>query len=657
MDCVIISEDENWAQQLEAKLQDANVESCQRNTVDHSVTEETLFLIDSADRTPDIADYGKRIILFTDQPNPHDVMQLPRSNAAQWLLNHLGLNNTGFPVALNSQTTEGQLLVDTQGKILAANDALSACLSGLESNWLGESIAHIFPELTDKPTYPIRRHLQKLCEQNQPCCGQVLQAQNASGRTRYLEVCASRRPGERFLLTCRDVTQRTSSHKAMRQKARYDALTGLANRQLLMERLRMALARSKRFKRTLAVLYIDLDHFKQINDTWGHAAGDAVLQEASTRMKDTVREIDTVARLGGDEFVIIIEDLKDHRDAAAVAEHIITQMHRTIHWQNHEFNIGSSIGISLSEQCDDANQLLENADLALYRAKNQGRDNFEFCTSELSAQARYKLVLQEGLKNALEDKQLQLYFQPIASAHNHSILGAEVLLRWLHPKVGMVSPKDFIPLLEQTGLIIPIGRWIITEACETWQKWKQDQLIPLDAVLTLNISDCQFHSNSLIEVLTDCVRELNIEPNTLAVEISESLLSAENADLQHAFLELKELGIAVIMDDFGIGHTSLHSLAKYNLSAIKLERPLLKSLGGVSSSLKAFVEFAHSLELKTIAEGVDDAELENTLKQSDIDAYQGFSFAKPMACGEFVKFMKAYNSKNASFEENLKIFA
>lgn len=655
MDCVIISEDENWAQQLEAKLSGANVLNCRHPHTSQSITENTLFLIDSADRSPDIADYGKRIILFTDDPNPHEVMQLPRSNGAQWLLNHLGLNNNGLPVALNSQTTEGQLLVDLKGKVLAANEALTECLAGNESDWLDSDINSIFPELIDKPTYPIRRHLQRLCVQNQPCCGQVLEAQNINGRQRYLEVCARQMPGERFLLTCRDVTQRTSSHKAMRQKARYDALTGLANRQLLMDRLRMALARSKRFKRQLAVMYIDLDHFKQINDTWGHAAGDAVLREASERMKETVREIDTVARLGGDEFVILIEDLKDHRDAAGIAEHLLEKLQQTFHWQQHEFNIGGSIGIAISSEQEDANQLLEKSDLALYRAKNQGRNTFEFCTSELSAQARYKLVLQEGLKHALEDNQLQLYFQPIASAKDGKVTGAEVLLRWLHPKVGMVSPKDFIPLLEQTGLIIPIGSWIIRQACQQWQCWREQDLLDQKAVMTLNISNCQFHSQQLLDVLQDCIQLHQIPAATLALEVSETLLLSDNQDLKHAFNKIRQLGVAIIMDDFGIGSTSLHSLAGCNLTGIKIERPLLDTLTSLDKqrSLKAFISFAHSLGLQVIAEGIDQPELAKLCEKTNMDAYQGYTYAAPMACTEFADFLKASSSINSEH----KLFA
>ena len=647
MDCVIISEDENWAQQLEAKLNGANVLNCRHPNTSQSITENTLFLIDSADRSPDIADYGKRIILFTDDPNPHEVMQLPRSNGAQWLLNHLGLNNNGLPVALSSQTTEGQLLVDMRGKVLAANEALTECLAGNETDWLDCDISSIFPELTDKPTYPIRRHLQRLCVQNQPCCGQVLEAQNINGRQRYLEVCARQMPGERFLLTCRDVTQRTSSHKAMRQKARYDALTGLANRQLLMDRLRMALARSKRFERQLAVMYIDLDHFKQINDTWGHAAGDAVLREASQRMKDTVREIDTVARLGGDEFVILIEDLKDHRDAAGIAEHLLEKLQQTFHWQNHEFNIGGSIGIAISSDQEDANQLLEKADLALYRAKNQGRNTFEFCTSELSAQARYKLVLQEGLKHALADDQLQLYFQPIASAKDGKVTGAEVQLRWLHPKVGMVSPKDFIPLLEQTGLIIPIGSWIIRQACQQWQGWQQQQLLDDKAVMTLNISNCQFHSQQLLDVLQDCIEQYQIAPSTLALEVSETLLLSDNQDLKHAFQKIRTLGVAIIMDDFGMGSTSFHSLAAFNLTGIKIERPLLDTLTSLDKqrSLKAFIGFAHSLNLEVIAEGIDQPELASLCQKTNMDAYQGYIYAAPMAGREFEAFLQESSSQ------------
>jgi diguanylate cyclase (GGDEF)-like protein len=656
MDCIIISEDDEWAQQLEAKLSQANIQVARHSSKSYPTTEGTLYLVDAIGRQPDIADCGKRILLFTDQPNEQNILQLPRTHASRWLLNHLGIGYQGLPLTLGASCTEGQIIVNDQGCILSINDAMAACLSGLVEQWQNTPLAQIFPELTEKANYPIRRQLNKLCQQDQPCSGQLLAAKNSLGRNRHLEVCVSKLVGGRFLLNCRDVTQRTSSHNAMRHKARFDALTGLANRQLLMDRLRMALARSKRFQRKLAVMYIDLDHFKPINDTWGHAAGDAILREASLRMKDAVREIDTVARLGGDEFVIVIEDLKDHRDAGVIAKHILNALAKVFCWQQHEFYIGCSIGISISSNDkEDANSLIGKADLALYRAKNKGRQRFEFCTPELTAQARYKLVLQDGLQQALQEDQLQLYFQPIASTENNQIEGAEVLLRWLHPKVGMVPPKDFIPLLEQTGLIIPVGEWLIEKACQQWVHWKTIGLLNEQARMSINMSNCQFSSQQLISCIQRITSKLDMPANTLALEINEELLLSDPSRLQASFTQLNYSGVDIIIDDFGLGNTSIHSLSKFKLTAIKLEKPLIESLSNANgkNSLSAFSALAHSLNIAMIAEGVDDSNQLEALSKSGVDSYQGYSLCAPMDATDFEQFIKNQNE----VENKLKIIA
>jgi len=653
MDCIIISEDDTWAQQLEAKLSHANIQVARHSNKSYPTTEATLYLVDAANRQPDIADCGKRILLFTDQPNAQNVLQLPRTNAPQWLLNHLGMGSKGLPETYAGSSTEGQIIVNDSGKILNINESMAICLSGLADDWHNTALTNIFPELTSKTNYPIRRQLTKLCHQGQPCRGQLFSAKNKNGHNRYFEISVNQLVGARFLLHCRDVTQRTSSHNAMRQKARFDALTGLPNRQLLMDRLRMALARSKRFQRQLAVMYVDLDHFKPINDTWGHAAGDAILREASIRMKEAVREIDTVARLGGDEFIIVIEDLKDHRDAGIIADNILSTLAKHFSWRQHEFHIGCSIGITLSDDSkEDANRLIEKADLALYRAKSKGRQRFEFCTPDLTAQARYKMVLQEELHKALQENQLELHFQPIVSTDNQIIEGAEVLLRWQHPKVGMVSPKDFVPLLEQTGLIIPVGEWIIEKACQQWVQWKTTGLIQTSARMSINISNCQFASPQLISYIQRITSRLNMPINTLALEINEELLNSDRNGIAESFKQLTNSGINIIIDDFGLGTTSINSLSKFNLTAIKLEKPLIQSLSDTEgdNSLMAFSALAHSLNISMIAEGIDDQNQLESLIESGVDSYQGYSFCVPMNALNFENFISNHNR----FENNFK---
>ncbi|MGK0248194.1 MAG: diguanylate cyclase (GGDEF)-like protein [Oleispira sp.] len=646
MDCIIISKDDKWAQQIEASLSQVNVH-CARHCNNHisksyPTKEDTLYLVDGIGRQPDIADCGQRILLFTDEPCEHTALQLPRTRADQWLLNHLGLGNQGLPLAWGASETEGQIIVNQHGYILSVNKTMALCLSSIAENLAGKKLHTIFTELTDKYHHSIKRQLNKLCDKGQPCAGHLLTAKNSNNRTRYLEVTASKLVGARILLNCRDVTQRTSSHNAMRQKARFDALTGLANRQLLIDRLRMALARSKRFQRQLAIMYIDLDHFKPINDTWGHAAGDAILCEASKRMQDTVREIDTVARLGGDEFVIVIEDLKDLSNASIIAKHLLTAFTEAFHWQQHEFYVGCSIGISISgDESDDAHALIEKADLALYRAKHNGRQRFEFCTSELTAQARYKLVLQKELQQALSDQQLQLYYQPIASILTGEIQGAEALLRWIHPKVGMVTTKEFIPLLEQTGLIIPVGEWVIEQACQQWSAWKKQGVLEKNALLTLNISTCQFSSQQLLNCISKIITKLNIPAHTIALEVKEALLNTDSKRLSETFAQLNKIGVGIIVDNFGLGSTSFHSLSKYTLSALKLEKTLIASLSknNTGNSLKAFSLFAHSLNMNLIAEGIGNQKQFETLTGSAIDSYQGNKLSPPLNAVEFIQFM------------------
>lgn len=646
MDCIVISKDDKWAQQIKASLSQVNVR-CGRLDINHisksyPTTKDTLYLVDGIGRQPNIADCGKHILFFTDEPCEHSALQLPRTSAEHWLLNYLGLGNQGLPLTWGASATEGQIMVDQQGYILSVNETMALCLSSITENLTGKKLHTIFPKLIDKYHHSIKRQLHQLCNKGQPCSGHLLAAKNSNGHTLYLEVSASKLVGARILLNCRDVTQRTSSHNAMRQKARFDALTGLANRQLLIDRLHMSLARSKRFQRQLAIMYIDLDHFKPINDTWGHAAGDAILREASKRMQDTVREVDTVARIGGDEFIIVIDDLKDLSNAGIIAKHLLTALAQVFHWQQHEFYIGCSIGISISgDDSDDPHALIEKADLALYRAKHNGRQRFEFCTSELTAQARYKLVLQEGLQQALNDQQLQLYYQPIASILTDEIQGAEVLLRWIHPKAGMVTPKEFIPLLEQTGLIIPVGEWVIEQACQQWSAWKKQGILENNALLTLNISTCQFSSQQLLSCISKIITKLNIPPHTLALEVKEALLDTDPKRLSETFAQLDKIGVSIIIDNFGLGSTSFHSLSKYTLSAIKLDKTLIASLlkNNTGNSLQAFSLFAHSLNMNIIAEGIGNQKQLKTLAGSAIDSYQGNKLSPPLNAVEFVHFM------------------
>ncbi len=460
--------------------------------------------------------------------------------------------------------------------------------------------------------------------------------QRNNGNVFPAEVCltALTLSGRRTLLaTVRDITDRKVAEERVQYLAYYDALTGLPNRTLLQDRLAKALAGARRQKHKVALLFLDLDRFKDINDSLGHSVGDLLLQEVAERLKTWGREQDTVARLGGDEFLIMLTHVKDITDAAVAAERLMDAMTAEFVVQGHSLNISCSIGISIfPEHGADGETLIKNADAAMYSAKDSGRNNFRFFTEDMNAQAVERLSLENSLRLALDKKELFLVYQPQMDIATGRITGLEALLRWQHPELGLVPPDKFIRIAENSGLIVPIGEWVLRTACSQARKW-QDEGLPAVTV-AVNVSAVQFRQEGFCELIRRVLHETGLAPQYLELELTESLLLA-NADVMLSVLqELKAMGLTLAIDDFGTGYSSFSYLRQFRVSKLKIDRSFIRDVAvnpDDAAITTAIISMAKSLSLKVIAEGVEDEAQMSFLRAHQCDEIQGYYFSKPLA--------------------------
>jgi diguanylate cyclase (GGDEF)-like protein/PAS domain S-box-containing protein len=431
----------------------------------------------------------------------------------------------------------------------------------------------------------------------------------------------------------RDITDRKVAEERVQYLAYYDALTGLPNRTLLQDRLAKALAGARRQKDKLALLFLDLDRFKDINDSLGHSVGDLLLQKIGERLKTWGREQDTVARLGGDEFLIMVTGIKDATDAAVAGERLMDAMTAEIVIQGHSFSINCSLGISVfPEHGADGETLIKNADAAMYSAKENGRNNFQFFTEEMNARVVERLTLENSLRLALEKEQLFLVYQPQMDIATGRITGMEALLRWQHPDLGLVPPDKFIRIAENSGLIVPIGEWVLRTACCQARKW-QDEGLPAVSV-AVNVSAVQFRQVDFCELIRRVLDETSLAPQYLELELTESLLLS-NADVMFpVFQELKAMGLKLAIDDFGTGYSSLSYLKKFPVSKLKIDRSFVRDVAvdpDDAAIATAIISMAKSLKLKVIAEGVENEGQMSFLRAHQCDEIQGYYFSKPLA--------------------------
>jgi diguanylate cyclase (GGDEF)-like protein/PAS domain S-box-containing protein len=443
----------------------------------------------------------------------------------------------------------------------------------------------------------------------------------------------------------RDITERKLGEERVQSLAFYDALTGLPNRTLLQDRLTKALAGARRHKHKVALLFLDLDRFKDINDSLGHSVGDLLLQEVAKRLKTWGREQDTVARLSGDEFLITLTHIKDVHDAAVAAERLMDAMTAGFVVQGHSLNVSCSIGISMfPEHGTDCKTLITNADAAMYGAKDSGRNNFRFFAEDMNAQAVERLALENSLRLALDNEELFLVYQPQLDIVSGRIIGLEALLRWQHPKLGLVPPDRFIRIAENSGLIVPIGEWVLRTACCQARKW-QDEGLPAASV-AVNVSAVQFRQAGFCEFIRRVLHEAGLAPQYLELELTESLLLA-NADVTLSVLkELKSMGVTLAIDDFGTGYSSFNYLRQFRVSKLKIDRSFIRDIAvnpDDAAITTAIISMAKSLNLKVIAEGVEDEAQMTFLRAHQCDEIQGYYFSKPLTVDKVADKLRGNN--------------
>ncbi|HKK01848.1 MAG TPA: EAL domain-containing protein, partial [Desulfuromonadales bacterium] len=429
-----------------------------------------------------------------------------------------------------------------------------------------------------------------------------------------------------------DVTERVLAEKKLQYLALHDVLTGLANRSLLEDRLSQALIRAQRHGETGGVFFLDLDHFKNINDSLGHQIGDLLLQQVAERLGRALRREDTISRLGGDEFILLLPGIKDGPEAALLAAEILHKLARSYQLPGKEVFITSSLGISLYPSDSlDFGTLIRNADTAMYHAKSEGRNNFQFFRSEMTTAVQQRLSLEHDLRRALTKDEFRLYYQPQVDAVTGEFVGVEALIRWLHPERGVVPPADFIPIAEENGLIDQIGAWVLRTACVQNRQWQSMGCQPIQ--IACNVSGRQFRNPNFIDTLDQILKESGCDPQRLEIEVTENILM-ENIEQSIATLvDLKTRKISLAIDDFGTGYSSLNYLRVFPIDRLKIDRSFVtrvtENVDDVAIA-NAIISLARTLKLDVVAEGVETAEQAALLRELGCDKFQGYFFGRPV---------------------------
>ncbi len=433
--------------------------------------------------------------------------------------------------------------------------------------------------------------------------------------------------------TVEDVTERRRYQARIEHQANYDTLTGLANRSLLQDRLEQALLTAAAHGTRLAVAFVDLDRFKFINDSLGHQFGDDLLKAVASRLQSCVRECDTIARLGGDEFVLLINGHAGADAVRQIMERMLAAVSQPWIIEQGEFNVTCSIGVALHpDDGEDAQTLLKHADSAMYRAKDSGRSNFQFFTRELNALMTERLEMESLLRRALERDQFALRYQPRIDLRSGRIVAAEALLRWRIPQRGTIPPRRFISLAEETGLIVPIGKWVLQSACAQNKAWQEAGLPPI--VICVNVSPRQFRQESLVRTVADVLETTGLDPSYLELELTESMVMHDAPQLVAMLDELKRLGVQIAVDDFGTGYSSLSYLKRFPVDRLKVDRSFVEHMTSDANDatiVRAIIALGHNLGLKVVAEGVEHTEQARLLSENHCDEAQGFLFSRPVS--------------------------
>jgi diguanylate cyclase (GGDEF)-like protein/PAS domain S-box-containing protein len=434
-----------------------------------------------------------------------------------------------------------------------------------------------------------------------------------------------------------DITEKKKADELILEQANYDALTKLPNRRMFQDRLQQEIKRSHRSKKPFALLFLDLDHFKNVNDTLGHEVGDTLLVESAKRINQQIRESDTVARLGGDEFTIILTEAKNSISTVDITQNIIQSLSKPFQLELNQVHVSASIGITLyPDDANTASELLKNADQAMYLAKKSGRSCFRYFTQSMQDEAQTRQLMINDLHKAIALRQFQIYYQPIVELKTESINKAEALIRWNHPEQGLISPLDFIPFAEESGLIIEIGDWVYKEAMRQTKIWQNKYT--MDFQISVNKSPVQFRSSSKIDEWIEHLTELGLSGKSSVIEITENFLMEHEGRIAEKLLQLRKSDIKISLDDFGTGYSSLSYLQKFEIDYLKIDKSFVSNLTPNSQDIilcEAIITMAHKLNIKVIAEGIETEFQKKLLADMHCDYGQGYLFSRPMPAEQF----------------------
>lgn len=551
--------------------------------------------------------------------------------------------------SLSSSAQDPVIMIDERGAITYWNSAAERVFGYPGDAVLGKNLYQtIFPDRCWKDSDGGLR--------------QFSHAENGSAAGTVVEISARRADGSEFpaelstgtvsvrgetgaVVVVRDITERKSYQEQLEHRATHDPLTGLPNRVLLKDRIEQAIAHGRRHGSEVAVVLVDLDRFKNVNDSMGHQVGDVLLQEVAHRLEECLRGTDTVARfdggtvarLGGDEFALVLSEMADDERLSTVIQRVLAEISRPHEIQGREFVATCSIGISLYPgDGDDVDTLLRNADAALYQAKDGGRNNYQFYTAELNAKAFERLSVETDLRRAVSRREFSLHYQPQIDVNTGKLIGAEALLRWQHPKLGTVFPARFVSIAEDSGLIVPIGEWVIEEACRQNKAWQDAGHPPIP--VAVNISAVQFRRENFVETVTRILAETGLSPQCLELEITESVVMHDAQRVVEQLVRLKEVGVQLAIDDFGTGYSSLSYLKRFPVDKLKIDMSFVREIPADSDAAAiaaVIIGIGRTLGLQVIAEGVETIEQLPALKAQGCNQAQGYYFSRPLPPEQF----------------------
>jgi diguanylate cyclase (GGDEF)-like protein/PAS domain S-box-containing protein len=537
--------------------------------------------------------------------------------------------------AAMSSSIDGMAVLDPNGRFTYLNEAfVKAFAYNDPKELIGKSWETLYD---DEQLTWFGRHLEPVLEQEGSWRGEAIGKRRDGGTFPQELSIAAINKNERVCVV-RDMSERKALERRLEQQAFHDSLTKLANRALFIDRLQHALARSSRGSNYVAVLFLDLDNFKIINDSLGHEVGDQLLTAVSSRLREGLRPEDTLARLGGDEFTVLLEDITNVSDAMRVAERITEVLRTPVAVAGHEIFVGTSIGIALNtDEASTPSDLIRQADMAMYKAKVAGKSRYEVFDPSMHAYALQRLQLQSDLHRAIERGELRVHYQPKVKFTNEMIEGMEALVRWEHPVRGLLAPGEFIALAEETGLIVPIGRWVLEEACKQLSEWQEEHSSVGQWTISVNLSAKQLQQPQLIKEVAEVLRATKLDPARLVLEITESALMVDELSTTATLQALKNLGVQLAMDDFGTGYSSLSFLRNFPVTIIKIDKSFIREMGRDTSEaaiVSGVIKLAHALRLQVVAEGIEAPEQLSQLKALECDVGQGFYFGKPLPIDE-----------------------